>query len=78
MNTKINTPLVLAFIIVAIIFLLFCGGAITVTLLNNGIDHGMNEDGWRNNVYWMWVPTALTFFLSVLLGIALFKKKKAE
>lgn len=78
MKTMTNAPLVLAFIIVVVIFLLFCGGAITVTLLNNGMNHGMYEEGWRNNIYWMWVPTALTFFLSVLLGFVVFKKKKVE
>ena len=78
MKTMTNAPLVLAFIIVVVIFLLFCGGAITVTLLNNGMDHVMYEEGWRNNIYWMWVPTALTFFLSVLLGFVVFKKKKVE
>jgi hypothetical protein len=70
-----NTPLVLAFIIVAIIFLLFCGGAITVTLLNSGMTHGVDEEGWRNNISWLWVPTAITFLLSVLLGFGIFKKK---
>ncbi|PKL83497.1 MAG: hypothetical protein CVV24_04605 [Ignavibacteriae bacterium HGW-Ignavibacteriae-3] len=75
MKTNTSKSLVLAFIIVAIIFLLFCGGALTLTLLNDGMDHGMNDDGWKNNITWMWVPTGLSFLLSVLLGWAIFKKK---
>lgn len=75
MKSITNTPLVLAFIIVVIIFLLFCGGAITLTLLNGGMNHGMYEEGWRGNISWMWVPTAITFLLSVLLGWVIFKKK---
>ncbi|MHB9040614.1 MAG: hypothetical protein ACYC4T_08155 [Melioribacteraceae bacterium] len=76
MKSITNTPLVLAFIIVVIIFLLFCGGAITLTLLNGGMSHSMNEEGWRGNITWMWVPTAITFLLSVLLGIVIFRKKE--
>lgn len=76
MKNLTNTPLVLAFIIIAVIFLLFCGGAITVTLMNNGLNHGMNEDGWRSNITWMWVPTAITFILTILLGWVLFWKKE--
>ena len=76
MKAMTNTPLILAFIFVVIIFLLFCGGAITVTLMNDGMDHGMNEDGWRNNITWMWVPTAIAFLLSVLLGWVIFRKKE--
>ncbi|MCX6168400.1 MAG: hypothetical protein NTX65_03605 [Ignavibacteriales bacterium] len=76
MKSITNTPLVLAFIIVVIIFLLFCGGAITLTLLNGGMNHSMNEEGWRGNITWLWVPTAITFILSVLLGIVIFRKKE--
>ena len=76
MKTPTSKALVLAFIIVVIIFLLFCGGAITVTVLNNGMDHGFEDEGWRNKITWMWVPTGLTFILSVLLGWAIFKKKE--
>jgi hypothetical protein len=75
MKTPTSKPLVLAFIIILIIFLLFCGGAITETLLNKGINHGLNDDGWMNNITWLWVPTGLAFILSILLGWVIFWKK---
>jgi hypothetical protein len=65
-----------AFIIVVIIFLFFCGGAITETMMNHGINHGMNYDGWMNKISWLWVPTGLAFILSILLGWVIFWKKK--
>ena len=66
MITMNNKPLTLAFIIVGIIFLLFCGGAMTTTMLNDG----------TNKVSWMWIPTLVAFILTVLLGWALFWEKK--
>jgi hypothetical protein len=72
MKTLTNTPLVLAFIIVCIIFLLFCGGAITMTMMNAD----MNKNGLMNNISWMWVPTMVAFLLSVLLGWVIFWKKE--
>ena len=72
MKTITNTPLVLAFIIVSIIFLLFCGEAITMTMMNNEI----NKNGLMNKISWMWIPTMVAPFLSVLLGWGLFWKKE--
>lgn len=71
MKTVTNTPLLLAFIIVGIIFLLFCGGAIAMTLTNNEV----NQNGLMSNISWMWIPTVIALLLSVLLGWALFWKK---
>jgi hypothetical protein len=71
MNTKTNYPLVLAFIIVTIVFLLSCGGAITMTLMNEG----MNKNGVMNNISWLWMPTLIAFLLSVLLGWVIFREK---
>ncbi|MCK9209984.1 MAG: hypothetical protein M0P61_04010 [Ignavibacteriaceae bacterium] len=80
MNTKTNTPLVLAFIIVVVVFLLFCGGAISMTMfctgMNHGMNNGMNNNGFFNNISWMWVPTIVAFIVSVLLGWVLFSKKE--
>ena len=72
MNTKTNYPLVLAFIIITIVFLLLCGGAITMTLMNES----MNKNGIMNNISWLWVPTLIAFLLSVLLGWVLFRGKE--
>ena len=80
MNTKTNTPLALAFIIVVVVFLLFCGGAISMTMfgtgMNHGMNNGMNNNGFFNNLSWMWVPTIIAFIVSVLLGWVLFSKKE--
>ncbi len=72
MNTKTNKPLILAFIIVVIVFLLFCGGALTMTINNTG----MNKNGMMSNINWMWIPAILALLLSVLLGWAIFWKKE--
>jgi len=66
MNTKNNKPLILAFIIVVIVFLLFCGDAVTMTMKSNGM---------TGNISWMWVPALLALLLSILLGWSIFWKK---
>jgi nitrate reductase gamma subunit len=71
MKTKTDYPLVLAFIIVLIVFLLFCGGAITMTMMNSE----MNKNGMMNNISWMWIPTIVALLLSLLLGWAIFWKR---
>jgi len=71
MKTKTDYPLVLAFIIVLIVFLLFCGGAITMTMMNSD----MNKNGMMNNISWMWIPTIVALLLSLLLGWAIFWKR---
>ncbi|MDP3150613.1 MAG: hypothetical protein Q8N83_15950 [Ignavibacteria bacterium] len=76
MNTKTNTPLVLAFIIVVVVFLLFCGGAISMTMFGSGMNHGMNNTSFFNNISWMWVPAIVAFIVSALLGWVLFSKKE--
>ena len=80
MNTKTNTPLALAFIIVVVVFLLFCGGAISMTMFGSGMNHcmnnGMNNNSFFNNISWMWVPTIVAFIVSALLGWVIFSKKE--
>lgn len=71
MKAITNKPLVLAFVIVVIIFLLFCGGAITMTM----IDGNMHNNGMMSNISWMWIPTIIALVLSVLLGWVIFGKK---
>ncbi len=71
MITRTSRPLILAFIIVVIVFLLFLGGAITATLN----DAGINGNGMMNNISWMLVPAMLAMLLSVLLGWTIFWKK---
>ncbi len=72
MNTTTNTPLVIAFAIVVVLFLLFGGGAMTGGMMNGGA-HGT---GWVGDGSWMWTPALLTLVLGVVLGWAIFNKKK--
>ena len=76
MNTKNNTPLVIAFIVVVVLFLLFGGGAMTGGMMNGGMHNGYNENGWMSNRGWMWFPTLITLGLGVVLGWVIFNKKK--
>jgi hypothetical protein len=71
MNKRTNKPLVLAFIIVVVVFLMFCGGAVTMTMKNAGV----NGSGIMNNISWMWSPAMLALLLSVLLGWTIYWKK---
>jgi hypothetical protein len=72
MNTKSNKPLVIAFVVVLVLFLLFGGGAMTGEMMSGGI-HG---NGWLSERGWMWSPTLLTLCLGVVLGWIIFKKKE--
>ena len=71
MNTKSNTPLVIAFVVVIVLFLLFGGGAMTGGMMNGG----MHGSGWMGERSWMWFPTLITLGIGVVLGWAIFKKK---
>ena len=71
MNESNRTPLVLAFVVVIVLFLIFGGGAMT-----GSMGGGMMGGGWMGGYSWMWIPTVLTLGLGVLLGWAIFGKKK--
>ena len=81
-------PFVIAFVVVAALFLLFGLGAMTGTMMNAGwmgtgwtdwngmMGNGwMGGSGWMGGISWMWLPAALTLGLGVLLGWVLFGKK---
>jgi hypothetical protein len=71
MNTKRNRPLVVAFVVAAVLFLFFGGWGMTGGMIQNG----MNGNGWMGERSWMWTPTLFTLALGVALGWALFRKK---
>jgi preprotein translocase subunit SecG len=71
MNTTTNTPLLIAFVIVVVLFLGFGGGAMTGGMMNGG----MNGGGWMGERGWMWTPAIVTLGLGVVLGWLIFKKK---
>lgn len=75
MNTKSNTPLVIAFVVVIVLFLLFGGGAMTGGMMNGGMHNGLNENGWMSNRGWMWFPTLITLGIGIVIGWVIFKKK---
>ncbi len=80
MKTATNTPFVIAFVVVAGLFLLSGVGAMTGTMMNGGFmgtgwAGGMMGSGWMGGISWMWIPTLLTLGLGVLLGWVLFGKR---
>jgi hypothetical protein len=72
MEKKKSLPLIIVFIVLIVLFLLFCGGALSVTIA----DGGMMGSGWTSGISWMWMPALLFLALSILLGWAIFAKKK--
>jgi hypothetical protein len=71
MNESSKTPLIIAFVVVVVLFLIFGGGAMTGSMMSGG----MMGHGWMGGVSWMWIPTLLTLCLGVLLGWVIFGKK---
>ena len=71
MNTTASTPLVIAFVVVVVLFLLFGGAAMTGGMVNGG----MHGSGWMGERSWMWTPALLTLGLGVMLGWVIFKRK---
>lgn len=72
MKTLDNTPLLLSFIIVVVIFLLFTGGAITMTVMNESL----YKNGIFNNISWLWVPAMVSLLVSSLLGWVIMAQTK--
>ncbi len=71
MNEMSKTPLVIAFVVVVVLFLIF-GGMMTGSMMSGGMmGHGWIAGGFS----WMWIPTLLTLGLGVLLGWLIFAKK---
>jgi len=71
MNDSSKLPLVIAFVVVVVLFLIFGGGAMTGSMMNGG----MMGHGRVGGVSWMWIPTLLTLGLGILLGWIIFAKK---
>lgn len=70
-NLRINKPLTFVLSIMLILFLLFSGGAISVTVQ----DGGLMGNGWTSGISWMWIPAILFLTLSILLTWVIFAKK---
>ncbi len=64
MDATTKTALVIAFVVVALLLLLFGGGMATGTMMSGG----MMGSGSMGGISWMWLPTLLV----VVLGAVLF------
>ena len=71
MNESSKTPLLVAFVVVVVLFLIFGGGAMTGSMMSGG----MMGHGLIGGFSWIWIPTLLTLGLGVLLGWLIFAKK---
>ena len=71
MNESSKTPLIIAFVVVVVLFLIFGGGTMTGSMMSGG----MMGQGWIGGFSWMWIPTLLTLGLGVLHGWLIFGKK---
>ncbi|MEO6588691.1 MAG: hypothetical protein ABIP06_05130 [Pyrinomonadaceae bacterium] len=72
MSESNRTPLIVAFAVVVVLFLIFGGGTMTGSMMNSG----MMGQGCTGGYSWMWIPTVFTLVLGVVLGWMLFGQKK--
>jgi hypothetical protein len=71
MDRSIETPLFVAFVVVAGLFVLFSGGAMTGGMMNGGL----HVNGWLDDRGWMWTPALLTFAIGLVLAWAIYRRK---
>ena len=71
MDAPTKTAPVIAFVVVALLLLLFGGGMATGTMMSGG----MIGSGSMGGINWMWLPTLLVVVLAVVLISASFGKK---
>ncbi len=64
MDTNGSSPLIIAFVVVAVLFLHFGAGAMTDGMMNGGV-HG---NGWMDRHGWMWIPALLALALGIVLA----------
>jgi hypothetical protein len=71
---KKSKPLLIVFFVVLLLFLLYTGGALSVTLA----DGGMMGNGWSSGISWMWLPSILFLSLTLILAWVIFIKNKLD
>ena len=71
MDAKSNTAPVIAFVVIALLLLLFGGGMATGTMFSGG----MMGSGSMNGISWMWLPTLLVVVLRMVLFSVIAGKK---
>lgn len=72
MKESANTPLIIAFVIVVVLFLFFSSGAMPGGMMNAE----MNGGGWIGAHSWMGTPALLALGIGIVLGWLIFKKKE--
>ncbi len=73
MDTATRTALVIAFVVVALLLLIFGGGMMTGATMSGGMMGSGSMDG--IGISWMWLPTLLVVVLGVALFSVIFGKK---
>ncbi len=73
MNESNQKPLVIAFVIVVVLFLIFGGGAMSGSMMSGA----MMGEGWNGGFGWMWIPALFTLGLGLLLGWIIFGQKNS-
>ena len=71
MDATTKTPLIIAFVAIALLLLLFGGGMATGTMISGG----MMGSGSLGGISWMWLPTVLIVVLAGVLISAVSEKK---
>ena len=71
MDSTTKTALVIAFVVSALLLLLFGGAMATGTMMSGG----MMGSGSMGGISWMWLPTVLVVVLGVVLFSVIFGKK---
>ena len=82
MTESSRTPLVIAFVVVVVLFLIFGGWAMSGSMIGGGMMGQAGTGGYRmgqgwikGGFRWIWLPTIGTLALGVVLGWAIFAKK---
>ena len=75
MSRSYNTGLLIAFVAVVVLFLFFCGGAMSGPFMGGWTKGGGGMMG-VGGYGWMWIPTLITLAAGVLLGWMLFARKR--
>lgn len=75
-----KTPLLIAFVVVVVLFLIFGGWAMIGMgggmMGQGGIGGYRMGHGWINGGFsWLWIPTLITLGLGALLGWVIFGRK---
>ena len=75
-----KTPLLIAFVVVVVLFLIFGGWAMIGMgggmMVQGGIGGYRMGHGWINGGFsWLWIPTLITLGLGALLGWVIFGRK---